>query len=421
MFSQLHGMAATVDQVDLYIKHVVEIHSDEMVEHEIELAETDSGRSSLMPGADLSQDAFTEEFSSSPSDIVSHPYTLGLSEFDSDNSSQASVCPPPTKKQAKQRLPRRRSLVIPDDWDLDLDPPLAMKLEETKECMICTGEITMNNDLVTLKCCNTSICKDCITATISTKVNDGLTYIPCPNPNCTKALQRDFIVSHIMDDEILLKYERFRLNAEGDDSQKTCPNCCYITKSHLPVFKAKKQKALTPDEYNITCSVCDFQWCFNCHSPWHEGISCRLYREGDKQFMKWTKGRKVGYTPNCQRCPKCKVYIERSTGCDSMTCNRCHANFCYKCGGTFSGFPGLGNHYKHLSVYGCPYNYLPEKNTKRRFIRGGYLFTKCAALTGYPIVLVGGVAVIAVGAVIILPIVGGVITYKVIRRKRRGY
>ena len=445
-------MAATIDHVELSIEHVVEIHSNEMIESYIEDEETstDSGKWS-MPGADLSQDDFTEEFASSkqspklPQEEISKEMLSYLAILSSDSvamtlelddhvsmSDHSSTDfddqftdydsqPSPLSDDSlmgirnKKRRQRRHKKLM------ERSAAVPKELAEKKECLICTAEITMDNDLVTLECCSADVCHDCMATTISTKVKDGITYIPCPNPNCTKAFQRDFIIKHIHNDELLVKYERFRLNAEGDNSQKACPNCCFITKSDLPVFKPKRKKALTPVEYNIACSVCDFHWCFNCHSPWHEGISCRSYKEGDKQFTKWTKVRKVGYTPNCQRCPKCKVFIERSSGCDSMTCNRCNTNFCYKCGETFSGFPGFGDHYKHLSIYGCPYNYLPEQNTKRRFLRGGYLFTKCAALTGYPILLIGGVAVIAVGAVFVLPIVGGVVTYKVIQRKRRGY
>ena len=437
-------MASTIDQVDLYIKHVVEIHSEEIAELNSEC--NDSGNESVdklsldstslprwdpLPGANLSQDEFTEEFCTAkpvsheasswsinipdPSDmipgivylppefqIVQSTADPRFREIESYNLNQLQKC----KKKKRKR--RRGSVVIPE------------KLEQQKECSVCLKNIVFTRDLVTLGCCDTTICTECMRTMISTKVNDGQTFIPCPYPDCTKALQRDQIVQHI-DTEVLNKYERFRLNVEGDGSKKTCPNCCLITESDLPLFKSNEKTTLTPVEYNITCSECSFQWCYNCHSPWHEGLSCHSYREGDEQFMKWTKGRVAGYTPNCQKCPKCKVFIERSSGCDSMTCNRCHSNFCYKCGNHFRDFPGIGSHYKKLSVLGCPYNYQPNNPVKRKVIRGGYLFGKCAALFGFPILLVGVVAVVVVGLAVILPVVGGVMAYKVIQRKRRGY
>ena len=407
-------MADTIDQVDLYIKHVVDIHSEELCGDKTEGGESDSGRGSCcgiidLPGADLTHEEFTEEFMHKhvPPSIVRRDSRLLYrynSDYSLDSIDSLDLYIPSSARKA----------AIPK-------PTVPKPLPEKKECLVCTGTISMDTDLVTLGCCSQSLCADCMSTMITVKVNDGQTYMPCPNPDCNKAFQREVIVKHIRDDDIRNKYERFRLNAEGDKGKKTCPNCCLITEQDLPAFDPKRKNQLTPSEYNITCSECSFQWCFNCHSPWHEGLSCQSYRKGDKQFTKWTKGRMVGYTPNCQQCPKCKVYIERSTGCDSMTCNRCKTNFCYKCGETFTGFPGLGDHYKHLSVFGCPYNYLPEENAKRRVIRGGYLFAKCAAVAGFPILLVGGVAVVAVGAVVVVPLVGGAVAYKVIRRRRGGY
>ena len=383
-----------------------------------------------LPGANLLQDEFTEEFctimpiisSYDTDDIIPYPnipepiemapgfvfyprYIL-LREIASHNR-QVRKC-----KKKKNR--RRRSLIISVDTE---------EQEKQKKCSVCFKNIVRKScDLVVLGCCDKTICSECMRTMISTKVNDGQTFIPCPYPDCTKALQRDQIVQHI-DAKVLNKYERFRLNIEGDGSKKTCPNCCLITESDLPLFKPNEKTTLTPVEYNITCSECSFQWCYNCHSPWHESLSCHSYREGDEQFMKWTKGRVAGYTytPNCQKCPKCKVFIERSSGCDSMTCNRCNSNFCYKCGNHFRHIPGIGSHYKKLSVLGCPYNYQPDSAAKRKLVRGGYLFAKCAAMTGFPILLVGGVAVVIVGSAVILPVVGGVMAYKVIQRKRRGY
>mmetsp|Transcript_5929 Transcript_5929/g.16099 ORF Transcript_5929/g.16099 Transcript_5929/m.16099 type:complete len:175 (-) Transcript_5929:518-1042(-) len=35
---------------------------------------------------------------------------------------------------------------------------------------------------------------------------------------------------------------------------------------------------------------------------------------------------------NATKCPDCKVPIQRSEGCDHMTCNQCSCYFCYRCG-----------------------------------------------------------------------------------------
>jgi len=35
---------------------------------------------------------------------------------------------------------------------------------------------------------------------------------------------------------------------------------------------------------------------------------------------------------NAQLCPQCETAIEKSMGCNHMTCTRCKTHFCYLCG-----------------------------------------------------------------------------------------
>ena len=50
--------------------------------------------------------------------------------------------------------------------------------------------------------------------------------------------------------------------------------------------------------------------------------------EDDKKFFEFAKGAKF------KQCPKCKFWVEKSEGCDHMTC-KCTFQFCYKCGGVY--------------------------------------------------------------------------------------
>ncbi|KAL0322941.1 UNVERIFIED_CONTAM: putative E3 ubiquitin-protein ligase [Sesamum angustifolium] len=42
---------------------------------------------------------------------------------------------------------------------------------------------------------------------------------------------------------------------------------------------------------------------------------------------------------NWQKCPKCKIYVEKTEGCVHMTC-RCKYEFCYRCGAKWSDSHG---------------------------------------------------------------------------------
>ena len=50
--------------------------------------------------------------------------------------------------------------------------------------------------------------------------------------------------------------------------------------------------------------------------------------EVDKNVEMWKK--EVG----AMRCPNCKFIVEKTDGCDHMTC-RCRYEFCYVCGGKY--------------------------------------------------------------------------------------
>lgn len=57
----------------------------------------------------------------------------------------------------------------------------------------------------------------------------------------------------------------------------------------------------------VVCPECFLVWCFPCQAPWHENVSCKEYRTGDKLLRKWAQSHVHGQA-NAQKCPKCKVF-----------------------------------------------------------------------------------------------------------------
>ena len=375
--------------------------------------EIDSGRWSAdwgLPGIELQDGEFLDVFSPSPSSDYSTPELL-------HSKIPVPPSPPPVQFWQPRRvesLParrrRRRSIISA----ASSSPAVAISNSPPATCTICT-DIFPSQRRGNPNCCDTDVCNGCMREMITLNINEGRPHISCPNPSCTQVLTRNEIVRHISDDTTLLnKYERFRLNFEEDGTKKTCPNCCLITERDIRHIRKP-----TRDDLQVTCKECEFSWCFRCHAPWHEGVNCSSYRKGDKQFKNWTKKRTVNFTPNCQRCPTCDIFIQRSTGCDMMTCNQCNQVFCYKCGGRFHSFPGLGDHYKRIGIFGCSYNYKPDQPGLRKLLRGGYIGTKLIALTGYPVLFVGGCAVVLIGGAFVLPVYGCYKLHKHLKRQRR--
>ncbi|XP_045429233.1 E3 ubiquitin-protein ligase RNF217 isoform X4 [Pipistrellus kuhlii] len=146
----------------------------------------------------------------------------------------------------------------------------------------------------------------------------------------------------------------------------------------------------------IQCPACQFVWCFKCHSPWHEGVNCKEYKKGDKLLRHWASEIEHGQR-NAQKCPKCKIHIQRTEGCDHMTCSQCNTNFCYRCGERYRQLRFFGDHTSNLSIFGCKYRYLPERPHLRRFVRGSVCAGK---LFVAPLILVLGLALGAIAVVI---------------------
>ena len=72
----------------------------------------------------------------------------------------------------------------------------------------------------------------------------------------------------------------------------------------LEVFRSMRRAPT-----KVQCVECNLIWCFQCHSPWHDGIQCKEFRRGDRMLKKWA--REVHYgQQNAQQCPSCKVKID---------------------------------------------------------------------------------------------------------------
>ncbi len=273
---------------------------------------------------------------------------------------------------------------------------------EPSECIVCYDEVTRKSQQFKRSCCSEVVCRSCMAEVVKTNIHsEGRVQIMCPSPDCDGVVTREEIID-LVDRPTMDKYERLCANQEVSKFRKTCPNCNEITERRLP----KKLWNYHSKDIHVTCQKCKHDWCFNCHAPWHKGVTCRQFQKGDKQFKKWTKSNKNG-VPNCQKCPVCRVNIQKSAGCNHMTCNRCRTEFCYRCG-SFYNFrvPIFGGHHNRTSIFGCKYNYSEKGSSERKAIRGGYFGAKLAMLTGYPVLFVAGVAIVIVGAAIALPIYG---------------
>ncbi|XP_036405768.1 probable E3 ubiquitin-protein ligase RNF217 [Megalops cyprinoides] len=254
-------------------------------------------------------------------------------------------------------------------------------------CRICLED----KHIKPLHCCKKAVCEECLKRYISSQVRVGKVDIVCPITECSGYLEENVILAHLASEEVA-KYKYFLELGRVDSSTKPCPQCSLFTS-----LKGRGQQAPSRAEhkYKIQCTKCQFVWCFKCHAPWHEGLKCRDYRKGDKLLRHWASVIEHGQR-NAQKCPRCKIHIQRTEGCDHMTCTQCNTNFCYRCGEKYRHLRFFGDHTSNLSVFGCKYRYLPEKPHLRRLVRGSVCASKVlvAPLVIVLVVVFGAVALV---------------------------
>ena len=136
-------------------------------------------------------------------------------------------------------------------------------------------------------------------------------------PSCPHVLSREEILFLLAENDqqgdIAERYKRFYADINGEAHRKTCPQCCAIKELDKKLFEGVRWRKHVPRR--VVCDECQFVWCFFCHAPWHEKMSCKEYREGEKMLRSWA-AKKNQNQQNAQRCPRCKVKIR---GCSSNT------------------------------------------------------------------------------------------------------
>lgn len=279
----------------------------------------------------------------------------------------------------------------------------ALEIQEFKDlehsmCVIEAGADC--SSYLTLPCCSRLVCKACIENIISTTVNEGRVQISCPHPECGEQFTTEYVYS-MLGGEVNTKqrYQRLLVDLGSNDKIKTCPQCSHLTEHVLP-----RRFRLTEEDLKITCEVCDQEWCFRCHAPWHTDMSCKEFKNGNRDFKAWTKSKERGIA-NCQKCPTCRIYIQRSTGCPHMVCDRCGTDFCYDCGGRFLDLDCIDvDHYSTLNVWGCKKNYHEDEPCIRNCVRWGYLLSKLAYVIAYPVLFIAALVLLIILVFLCTPV-----------------
>ncbi|CAD8128810.1 unnamed protein product [Paramecium sonneborni] len=193
-------------------------------------------------------------------------------------------------------------------------------------CEICME--TMNDQIILQ--CDHKFCQLCFKEYLIDKINNGqVDQMVCPQQDCNKQ-QTDEFMESILEPEMMSKLKKFRKikQLQLDPDIVWCPRLgCEET------LKRNQSKRLQ-------CK-CGQEICRKCGRERHKGKSCN--DQIDKDFKNTIKKLKI------QKCKKCQSPIQKSDGCNHMTCKTCKYEFCWLCRSEYTH-----RHYSSYNIFGCP-------------------------------------------------------------------
>lgn len=255
-------------------------------------------------------------------------------------------------------------------FEYDLEMQRQVFRQSTHLCEICFDERD-GTEFHYLDDCRHFFCSDCLKAHCELHVEGGTVLnLLCPNHDCKTMIPPE-ILRDVLDADKLERWERLLLSKTLDVMGDVvyCPRC---------------NVAVVVDEDESSrlghCANCFFAFCTECHEPWHGKQQCfeeesdsedeqgaknknssskkkkekykedgaaggkaaeislrrqqKLQREKErrKEMSSLSFIRLMKQQGNYQYCPKCRMAVERISGCDMMHCSQCRAQFCWRCG-----------------------------------------------------------------------------------------
>ncbi|KAG6522736.1 hypothetical protein ZIOFF_019887 [Zingiber officinale] len=189
------------------------------------------------------------------------------------------------------------------------------------DCNICmeTKELT---EQFTIEGCPHAFCNSCMSQYIAAQVEANVATVKCPDPQCkvstAPALHPDTCRS-ILPEAVFDRWGMVLCESALGPSKFYCP----FTDCSALVVKEEEDVEMT----DAVCPHCERELCATCRVAWHVGVNCEEFRRLDEG----ERGREdlllmdLAKNSKWQRCPECKVYVERIAGC------RCGHFFCYDC------------------------------------------------------------------------------------------
>ena len=281
-------------------------------------------------------------------------------------------------------------------------------------CIICYSQI-LQDSMVSMPCCHESYCTYCLTLHIEAQYEEGRAIIPCLS--CNEILPDSLVFDNLgsIDKK---KFTYMLVNARNRPTTKACTNCYHVVeRTEKDIKKMKKSKSKKSSTIaHTTCQNCSHTFCFYCQAPWHPNLSCVSFQKGDGLFKNWMKKRS-GNQANAHKCPRCKVPIQRISGCPNMTCSRCKTHWCYDCGKRKVQTIIFGGHESKWSIFGCDRYKFRKGIRYTKMVRGSVFIGEIGLISAVCLFLAPLLLALWPGLIIfgIPTLIGGIIYFRMVK------
>lgn len=206
---------------------------------------------------------------------------------------------------------------------------------DEKDCAICWTEA---EDPVRTSC-NHIYCTDCFQDfCFSGATGESDLYVRCEGDSsrCMSVLPlpelQEKLPSSVFEDLLEAAFKSYVRHRPQEFSYCPTPDC-------VQVYRISS--TLNPSTF--TCPSCLVAICTKCQAS-HPGITCADYEDiasGRSEAFELAKE-----ALGIKDCPKCKTHIEKTYGCNHITCGGCQTHICWFCMATFNE---AGSCYGHMS------------------------------------------------------------------------
>lgn len=207
-------------------------------------------------------------------------------------------------------------------------------------CEICVEE-KFSSESFSINGCTHSFCSECICKYIGSKLQDNITQIGCPVSGCLGLLEPEDC-RLILPREVFDRWGKALCEAVILDSQKFY--CPYKDCSAMLINDGGIAIALS------NCQYCERYFCAQCNVPWHMGMDCRGFQSLNKDEREAEDIMLMHLAKNNKwiRCPKCRFYVEKSSGCSFIRCRYCLFLDLIHPGIAFESLISSFSHYNYL-------------------------------------------------------------------------